>query len=309
MSQRSKPSDATWQQLISQAKEEDAERPLKGARLVRLDLIDPNPAQSRQSFDPAALDELAASIAAQGVIEPIIVRRTGDRYQVVAGERRTRAAVLAGLEAIPAIIRDLDDAQAAYLTAVENLQREDLDLEDEARWLQYLYEHTPDATYRKMGDLIGKSHVYVLRRLQLLAHPDLLQQVRSGALTQRAALKQLEPPPDPPEADSVVHGVPNPPTIVERATLDAAPVSSPPAPPAISPHPPVYPPAPSAPPRQVYPWRRRPLDTFADWVARTPPAAVPPQERTVIRETVAEVRAWLERWERELGDLSADESD
>src|SRR6476659_3834017 len=96
--------------------------PLEGAASLDLDLIDPNPAQSRQSFDETALAELAASIRQHGVFQPIVVRPVGGRYQVVAGERRTRAARTAGLREIPAIIRDLTDEQAAYATAIENLQ-------------------------------------------------------------------------------------------------------------------------------------------------------------------------------------------
>lgn len=251
---------------------------LDGARSLPLALIDPNPTQARQSFDTAALDELAASITAHGVIEPVVVRPVGDRYQIVAGERRTRAARLAGLASIPAIIRDLTDEQAAYLTAVENLQREDLDIEDEARYLQYLFDVTPAASYRKIGDLIGKSHVYVLRRLQLLDHPELFQQIRTGALTQRAALQQLEPPTEGP----VVHGVPDAPSIVERATLDRPAASS---------------------DRLVRtPWRDRPLTAFMDWVARVDVTTLPAQDRARAREQLAAAREWVTRLELQLGD-------
>src|SRR5215212_6650785 len=107
----------------------EAGEELEGARLLPLDLVDANPQQARQVFDETALAELAASIAEHGVLEPILVRPLGERYQVVAGERRTRAARIAGLADIPALIRELTDEEAAYVTAIENLQREDMDLE------------------------------------------------------------------------------------------------------------------------------------------------------------------------------------
>lgn len=138
---------------------------LEGAVRLPLALIDANPAQARQHFDEAALQELADSIVACGVLQPIVVRPVGDRYQVVAGERRTRAARLAGEVMISAIIRELTDEHAAYIVAVENLQREDLTPADEARWLQNLLDLT-GCSQRELARRLGKSHEYVSKRLR-----------------------------------------------------------------------------------------------------------------------------------------------
>ena len=162
---------------------------LAGARRLPLDLIDANPAQSRQVFDEAALEELAASIRQEGVLQPIVVRPVAGRYQIAIGERRARAARLAGLTEIPALIRELTDEQAAWATAAENLQRADLDLEDEARWFAHLQE-VSGLSGRQLAERLGKSVNYVNRRLLLLQHPDLLAAVRAGTLTQREALDQ-----------------------------------------------------------------------------------------------------------------------
>ncbi len=146
---------------------------LAEARLLPLDTLDTNPYQSRQVFHEATLAELAASIQAHGVLQPIVVRAVGERFQIVAGERRSRAARLAGLLEIPALIRELTDAQAAYATAIENLQREDLDLEDEARQYQALLT-LAGLSQRALAAQLGVSHNYIAERVRLLDRPDLL---------------------------------------------------------------------------------------------------------------------------------------
>ncbi len=189
-SNRKERSNTQWQSLISQASDLDIV-PHKEAKIVPLDRIDPNTQQSRQVFDAERLDELTESIRQVGVLEPILVRPVGARYQVVAGERRTRAARLAGLREIPAIIRELTDTEAATLTAIENLQREDLDLEDEARWFAYLQEVT-GLSDRALAERLGKSRDYVNRRLRMLREaPDLFGRIRRGEVTQRQALDLL----------------------------------------------------------------------------------------------------------------------
>src|SRR5215208_1544834 len=100
---------------------------------IRLDLIFANPNQPRRFFDPTALEELAASIRARGVLEPIVVRPKDGRYEIVAGERRFRASKLAGLEEIPAVVRDLSDEDAMTDALLENFQREDLTVIEKAR--------------------------------------------------------------------------------------------------------------------------------------------------------------------------------
>lgn len=177
---------------------------------LALTQIDLNPRQPRQTCDPDRMQELKASIAAHGVLEPILVRPTGARYQILAGERRYRAAVAVGLAAIPAIIRaDVDEAEAAIITAIENLQRQDLDIADEARQFQQLLELT-GLSQRALAERLGKSHNYINRRLRLLDRPALLAAVQTGTVKQEDALAQLygeralADPPGPPPPDGPV---------------------------------------------------------------------------------------------------------
>ena len=154
---------------------------MEGARVLPLDLIDHNPYQSRQAFDLDSLRELADSIREHGVIEPVIVRPNEGRYEIVAGERRYRAAVIAEQESIPARIMELDARQAAIVTALENLQREDLDIEDEARQFAYLCDAL-EVSQRELARMLGKNHVYISRRIKLLKRPDLMEEYRAGRL-------------------------------------------------------------------------------------------------------------------------------
>lgn len=170
--------------MATEALDADGEpgKRMEGARLLPLDLIDHNPYQARQAFDVEALQELADSIREHGVIEPIIVRLVDERYEIVAGERRYRAAILAEQKAIPASIMELDARQAAIITALENLQREDLDIEDEARQFAYLCDEL-DVSQRELARMLGKGHVYISRRIKLGKHPDLMEEYRAGRLT------------------------------------------------------------------------------------------------------------------------------
>jgi ParB/RepB/Spo0J family partition protein len=154
---------------------------LANARLLPRDLIDPNPWQPRQHADPERLAELRADIEARGILQPLVVRPHGeDRYQVVAGERRYQAAGLAGLTHLPCVIRDVDDAEAQAMALVENLQREDLDIEDEANFLATL--HDSGMSLREIGAAIHKSYQYVNRRIKLAADPEALRAYRAGQL-------------------------------------------------------------------------------------------------------------------------------
>ncbi len=155
--------------------------PMEGARLLPLDLVDHNPYQARQAFDLDALKELADSIREHGVIEPVIVRPNAGRYEIVAGERRYRAALIAEQETIPARIMEVDTEQAAIITALENLQREDLDIEDEARQFAYLCDAL-EVSQRELARMLGKNHVYIARRIRLLKRPDLMEEYRAGRL-------------------------------------------------------------------------------------------------------------------------------
>ncbi len=153
-----------------------AERPL-GVQMVAVGAIEPNPDQPRRHFDEDALDELAASIAARGLIQPILLRPHpfSGGYQIIAGERRWRAAQRARIHELPAIIRPLSDAETFELAIIENVQRQDLNAIEEAEAYQRLsseYGHGQEA----LGKLVGKSRSHVANLLRLL---DLPQGVRA----------------------------------------------------------------------------------------------------------------------------------
>jgi len=145
--------------------------------------IDVNPNQPRKAFDSAALDELVASIKASGVIQPVLVRRYGGAYQLIAGERRWRAARLAGLERIPAIVREATDAQSLELALVENLLREDLNPMEAAEAYQKLLAQF-GWTQEELAQRIGKDRTSIANSLRLLRLPEVIQRdLREGRLT------------------------------------------------------------------------------------------------------------------------------
>jgi ParB family transcriptional regulator, chromosome partitioning protein len=150
---------------------------------VPIDQIEVNPNQPRKVFDFTALDELAASIKSSGVIQPIIVRRIGGAYQLIAGERRWRAARQAGLDRIPAIVREATDAQSIELALVENLLREDLNPIEAAQAYQKLLAEF-DWTQEELAQRIGKDRTSIANCLRLLRLPEEIQgDLRSGRLT------------------------------------------------------------------------------------------------------------------------------
>jgi len=136
-------------------------------REIAIELIHPNPFQPRTRFDEAALTALADSIRAQGVIQPVVLRRRSGEYELIAGERRWRAAQLAGLERIPAVIREIDDTQAAAMALIENLQREDLDAIEQAEAMKRLVEEFK-LTHQQVADALGVSRPVVSNALRLL---------------------------------------------------------------------------------------------------------------------------------------------
>lgn len=158
----------------------------EGSMLASLAIasIDPLPGQPRKRFDEEALTELAASIAARGVIQPIVVRpRGGGRYQLVAGERRWRAAQKAQLHEIPALIRELDDREVMALALIENIQREDLNPVEEARAYHRLSEEE-GMTQAEIAQLVEKSRSHVANLLRLLNLPTgVLDLVEDGVLS------------------------------------------------------------------------------------------------------------------------------
>jgi ParB family chromosome partitioning protein len=155
-----------------------------GLRLLPVAAIEPHPEQPRRFFDEAALDELAASIAARGVIQPVIVREIApQRWQLVAGERRWRAAQRAQLHEIPAIVRDLSEREVMALALIENLQREDLNPIEEARAYQRLAE-SEGMTQAEIARMVDKSRSHVANLQRLLGLPEpVIALVEEGRLS------------------------------------------------------------------------------------------------------------------------------
>ncbi|MBO4300934.1 MAG: ParB/RepB/Spo0J family partition protein [Desulfovibrio sp.] len=166
--------------------------------LQRLENLTPNPHQPRRNFDQDALKELANSIRSQGIIQPLLVRpaRDGEGYQIVAGERRWRAAKIAGLKEVPVLVRDMDDTEVMVAALVENLQREDLNPIEEAEALKVLRE-TLQITQEELAERLGKSRSAIANALRLLqlsqeARKD-LQEGRLSAGHARCLLSIDEP--------------------------------------------------------------------------------------------------------------------
>jgi ParB family chromosome partitioning protein len=150
---------------------------------IPIDLIDPSTLQPRFVFDDVKLDELARSIAANGVVQPLLVRRKGARYELIAGERRWRAAQRAGLSRIPAVIRNVTDDKVLELALIENIQREDLNPIEEARAYKKLIE-TLGLTQETVAERVGRDRSYVTNYLRLLKLPDDLQELlQNGRLS------------------------------------------------------------------------------------------------------------------------------
>jgi ParB family transcriptional regulator, chromosome partitioning protein len=174
--------------------------PDRGLAQIPLAKIVPNPHQPRQTFAPAALDELRASIAAFGVLVPVIVRERGEGYELIAGERRVRAAQAAGLDAVPAIVRPADDRESLEVAIIENLQRENLDPLEEAMGFQHLME-AHAFTQEQVAERVGKSRPAVANALRLLSLSDAVKQlVRDGKLSAGHARAILAMPPERREA-------------------------------------------------------------------------------------------------------------
>ena len=162
----------------------DEEKKPGGPEKIKTSLIDPKSGQPRKSFDPDQLAGLAGSIAEHGVLQPILVRASGNgRYQIIAGERRWRAAKMAGLSEVPAITLDRDDLAAAEIALVENVQREDLNPIEEAGAFRALAEEF-GMTQEDLSRRVGKSRSYIANAVRLLELPDEAKTlVSSGALS------------------------------------------------------------------------------------------------------------------------------
>lgn len=159
------------------------ERPDRGYSVVPLDRISPNPQQPRTHFDDETLEGLAASIRTVGVLQPVVVRLDGDDYVLVAGERRWRAARLAGLSEIPVVIREGGDVETLTEAVIENVQREDLTpLEEAAAYRQLLDDY--GWKHEQVADRVGKSRTAVTNSLRLLTLPPAIQRLLElGELT------------------------------------------------------------------------------------------------------------------------------
>lgn len=150
---------------------------------IPVDGIHPNPWQPRRSPDPLKMDELVRSIQARGVLEPVLVRPVGGKYELVAGERRLRASQRLGMKEIPAIIVNLTDKESLEVALVENLQREDLSPVDEARAYQILVEEF-ERTHDQIAEQVGKDRSTVSNLIRLLKLPEIvLDALSSGALS------------------------------------------------------------------------------------------------------------------------------
>ena len=156
--------------------------------------IRPNPGQPRKIFDPAGLQELAASIAEYGIVQPLTVRRRDGFYELVAGERRLRAARMAGLREVPCILLSVDEAQSGMVALVENLQRRDLDYIEEAEGLARLMR-LYGLSQEQAAQRVGKSQSAVANKLRLLRHsPQVLALLRENQLSERHARALLRLP-------------------------------------------------------------------------------------------------------------------
>jgi len=150
---------------------------------IPIQLIDANPHQPRHQFAAEALEDLVQSIRQHGIIQPLVVTRTGERYQLIAGERRLRAAKVVGLLAVPAVVRDSKELEQLEIAIVENVQRQDLNPVEEA----YAYQQLTDEfalTQDQIAQKVGKSRASIANAIRLLALPkEMLQALREGRIT------------------------------------------------------------------------------------------------------------------------------
>ena len=150
---------------------------------VDIDLIDPNPEQPRTRFVESALDELATSIKSNGIVQPIVVRRSGDRYQIVAGERRWRAAQRAGLRRVPVTLKEISDEKLLEVALIENIQRQELNVVEEARAYRKLLDNI-GFTQEELSERVGKDRSMISTALRLLKLPEqVLEFVENEQLT------------------------------------------------------------------------------------------------------------------------------
>lgn len=156
--------------------EEGEKKQLEGLLELDLDLIDPNSEQPRTRFAEENLEELTQSIKANGVVQPIVVRKQGNRYQIIAGERRWRASQRAGLQKIPAVVKEVSDDKLLELALIENIQRHDLNPIEEAKAYKNLIESI-GLTQETVAERVGKNRTVITTALRLLKLPDDVQKL------------------------------------------------------------------------------------------------------------------------------------
>ncbi|NRP17130.1 Chromosome-partitioning protein ParB [Ensifer adhaerens] len=171
--------------------------PVNPDRRVPIEFVSRNPRNPRRQFDEGELQDLASSIRQHGIVQPVVARTIGtDRYEIIAGERRWRAAQLAGFTEIPVIIRDVDDRTALEIAIVENVQRSDLNPLDEALgYEQLIAEH--GYTQNDLGEIIGKSRSHVANSLRLLKLPEPVRDMLSEGSLSAGHARALIPTSDP----------------------------------------------------------------------------------------------------------------
>ena len=185
---------------------EKAQEPASAAQELLIKNITANPYQPRCNFDEEKLQELAASIKEFGVVQPVVVRKKGRNYELVAGERRLRAATLAGLTKVPAIVKDYDDAKMMEIALIENIQRHDLNPIEEAQGLRRLMQEFK-LTQEQTAEKVGRSRSAVTNILRLLNLPEQVQkQIINGVLTMGQA-KQLLGLPKPEQMCEVAEAI------------------------------------------------------------------------------------------------------
>ncbi|RDL49537.1 Chromosome-partitioning protein ParB [Ensifer sp. M14] len=174
-----------------------AAAPVNPDRRVPIEFVSRNPRNPRRQFDEGELQDLASSIRQHGIVQPVVARTIGtDRYEIIAGERRWRAAQLAGFTEIPVIIRDVDDRTALEIAIVENVQRSDLNPLDEALgYEQLIAEH--GYTQNDLGEIIGKSRSHVANSLRLLKLPEPVRDMLSEGSLSAGHARALIPTSDP----------------------------------------------------------------------------------------------------------------
>lgn len=158
---------------------------IKGDMVEQIDvgMIDPNKDQPRKVFDQNALNELAASIKIHGIIQPIVLNKVGNRYMIIAGERRWRAAQIVGLKSVPAIVKEYDKRQIKEISIIENLQREDLNPMEAARAMKQLMDEY-GWTQEVVADRLGKSRPVIANTIRLLnLEPEVIEMIESGKLS------------------------------------------------------------------------------------------------------------------------------